>query len=232
MMLAGTQGERKCRRYQFRNSYRSRKQVSDRRHLLPSQPCRIPYWKVLASRKGYLQVGIGAPPQEWNPRRPVLAIDGSARPRVILSGQYPGCGSQLRSSHYAANCAGSHAYLRIVADAFVLPGDRSSHHKEFAVLFPEPHWSGHGLAILAEGLQRDVFLALNGSGDRTGHTSIVRVKKTEVLSGNRWGNKIRVLHWSAFRSGLCCRPWFAAASLIARTSVSVLKDCHAQMDAR
>src|ERR1700738_1211708 len=71
-----------------------------------------------------------------------------------------------------------------------------------------------------------------GAGIGLGMATIVKDRHTGRRIELRGEAKSRALHWPGLVIHVCYRPWFATASPIARTSVSVLKARHAQMDAR
>src|SRR3981081_1450567 len=65
-----------------------------------------------------------------------------------------------------------------------------------------------------------------------GMSTIVKDRHTGRGIELRGEAKSRDLHWPGFVIHVCYRSWFATASPIARTSVSVLKARHAKMDTR
>ena len=62
--------------------------------------------------------------------------------------------------------------MRIISDAFIFPGIAARHYINLAIRFSKPNWRGDGNAVLAEGRQTYVILALNLARD--GHSHIVR----------------------------------------------------------
>ncbi len=108
--------------------------------------------------KTQFDVGVSAPPQERNPRRPIFAVDGLPRVRVICRRQDPRRGRMLRAGDFAADRAGRDLYLRIIPYALGLAHIATRHDVELAIVLSEPDRGRNSDSALAESFQRNVFL--------------------------------------------------------------------------
>jgi len=135
------------------------------------------------------------------------------RVSVFFHGQKPCIGGQFIPSDNTADGAGRHTNLGIISNSFVLSRYRPSHHIKRFALLAKPHRRRHRHAILAEGLERYVFLAVNRWRNLIGHGFILRLQV-----GRKEVSLMAVVRLLLVE--------------IAPAAASVLQALHAQMDAR
>ena len=111
----------------------------------------------LGREAGDFEVGVFVVP-DGETGHPVLAVDGLAGAGPVLGRQNTGGGGEVGSGDFAADVAGGHAHLGMVADALGLSRVGAGFHVELVVvliliilILCEPDGSGDGGAVLAEG---------------------------------------------------------------------------------
>ena len=95
----------------------------------------------------------------------MFAFDGLAGFGPLFRGQNASVSGEVWPGDLAANGAGRHGHIRIVANALVLPGVVAGHEVKLAIQFGEPERRAHRRAVLAKGGQRYVFLAMDFRGN-------------------------------------------------------------------
>jgi len=120
-----------------------------------------------------LKIGVGSSPNQRQTRSPVLAIDGLTGVGMLFWRQNANRSRKRRAGDPASNGAWRHLDLRIVANALGLAQVAAGHDIEFVAVLAEPYRSRDGSAVLAEGGERYIFLAVDGRGNCSGHGAIV-----------------------------------------------------------
>jgi hypothetical protein len=118
--------------------------------------------------KTHFNERIGAGEWRGDPCQPIFSGDCFSRTGEIFWWQESGRCGELSARDLSPDGAGRDLYLRIIANALDLPHFANGHDVELAVFFSEPHWSRNAHAALAEGRQRNIFLALNWERNRAG----------------------------------------------------------------
>ena len=96
------------------------------------------------------EIGVGPSPDQREPRRPILAIDGSARPGKCRFGQDAGCGRKFRAGDFSTNGAGRDANFRMVANSLELSHIAASHDIQAVICLDKPDRSRYASSIPAE----------------------------------------------------------------------------------
>ncbi len=124
-------------------------------------------------REAYFQEGIRPAKYGGEPGQPVFPVDGVSGMGLFVQRQNSRLCRKLRPRQLPADGAGRNRYLRIVPNALSFARIAARHHVELATIFPEPHWGRYFYAALAKRGERNVFLTLDGRGNRPGHHAIV-----------------------------------------------------------
>ena len=79
---------------------------------------------------------------------------------------------EVRPGNLASYGAGSNSHLCVVANAFCLAHVAAGHHVKPIAVFSKPDWSSDARTALAEGGERDIFLAVDFGRYWSGHDEI------------------------------------------------------------
>ena len=123
--------------------------------------------------KAYFEKRIRLAPGRGQPGHQVFPVDGFAGARVLLRRQNTRRGRDFWPGDFSADGAGGHHDLRLVADALHLTAGADGHHIKLFAFFSKPYRRGDFVAVLAEGCQRDVFLAVDGGRNWCRHDWIL-----------------------------------------------------------
>jgi hypothetical protein len=130
-------------------------------------------------------VGVSIPPEEGQPRKPVLGVNCASHARGIFDRQNARRGREFRPGDFSANRTGSDFDLRIIANALDLAQLAVRHEVKLVVLLGEPDRRGNGNSSFAESGERDVLLSVDRAGDGHGH---IVINARGGMAGDSFGN--------------------------------------------